>query len=207
VRSASTLVWREQCQTKARSMTDIGTLTAPQGSDNRTYNIVYGYGESSLGGFLAAVDDKGLCAVLFGPDRLRLREDLGAAFPKKAVAPCERPGSCAFVVNAVAYLIEQPAASIPIQISMRGGDFEHLVCAALRHTKPGTTVTPEEVAVMIGAAAESARYVRACATADLLAVVVPFHRLQEQDGTNPAYRWGEERRQTLLKREASSGAG
>jgi O6-methylguanine-DNA--protein-cysteine methyltransferase len=33
--------------------------------------------------------------------------------------------------------------------------------------------------------------------------VVPFHRLQELDGTSPAYRWGEERRAALLKREAA----
>ena len=188
-------------------MTEFSIFTAPQETRDAIYEIVYGYGESSLGTFLAALDDKGLCAVLFGRDRVSLRDDLCAAFPKKTLAPCERPDCCTFVVNAVAYLVEQPAASIPLQISMRGGDFEHMVCAALRQTKPGTTVTPEEVAAMIGAADESAGYVRACATADLLAVVVPFHRLQELDGTNPAYRWGDERRQTLLKREAGIGSG
>lgn len=187
-------------------MTELSVITAPQGASDDIYEIVYGYGESSLGTFLAAVDDRGLCAVLFGHDRVSLREDLCAAFPKRTLAPCDRPGCCGFVVNAVAYLIEQPAASIPFQISMSGGDFEHMVCAALRHTRPGTTVTPEDVAAMIGAAAESARYVRACAAADLLAVVVPFHRLQELDGTNAAYHWGEERRKTLLKREAGIGA-
>jgi AraC family transcriptional regulator, regulatory protein of adaptative response / methylated-DNA-[protein]-cysteine methyltransferase len=55
---------------------------------------------------------------------------------------------------------------------------------------------------MIGGAPGSAPFVRAYASADHLAVVVPFHRLQELDGTSPAYRWGEERRAALLKREA-----
>jgi len=91
-----------------------------------------------------------------------------------------------------------------LPISMRGGEFEQMVGAALRHTRPGTTITPEEVATMIGASSASVPHVRTCAAADILAVVVPFHRLQEQDGTSPAYRWGEERRQALLTREAAA---
>ena len=78
-----------------------------------------------------------------------------------------------------------------------------MLYAALRQTKPSTTVTPAEVAVMIGGAAEPAPYVRTYVSKDFLAVAVPFHRLQELDGTSPAYRWGEERRQALLKREAA----
>jgi len=57
---------------------------------------------------------------------------------------------------------------------------------------------------MIGGAAESAQHVRAYGSKDLLAVAVPFHRLQEPDGSSPAYRWGEQRRQVFLKREATS---
>jgi O6-methylguanine-DNA--protein-cysteine methyltransferase len=77
-----------------------------------------------------------------------------------------------------------------------------MLYAALRQTKPGTTVTPAEIAVMIGGAPESARFVWTYASRDHLAVVVPFHRLQELDGTSPAYRWGEERRAAQLKRDA-----
>jgi AraC family transcriptional regulator of adaptative response/methylated-DNA-[protein]-cysteine methyltransferase len=106
------------------------------------------------------------------------------------------------IVDAVVSLIEQPASRPVFATSIRGGDFEQMLYAALRQTKPGTTVTPAKIAVMIGSTPESARFVRACASNDHLAVVVPFHRLQEPDGTSPAYRWGEERRTALLKREA-----
>jgi hypothetical protein len=34
--------------------------------------ISYGYGHSSLGGFLTALDDKGVCAILLGDDRAQL---------------------------------------------------------------------------------------------------------------------------------------
>ncbi len=163
------------------------------------HDIAYGCGRSSLGDFLVAMDDNAVCAVLFGDDQASLLDDLRAAFPSGKLTP----GGCSFAVDAIAHLIERPCARIGLTVSMRGGEFEQMVGAALRHTRPGTTITPDCVAAMIGAASASVPYVRACAAADILAVAVPFHRLEERDGTSPAYRWGEERRRALLAREAA----
>jgi AraC family transcriptional regulator of adaptative response/methylated-DNA-[protein]-cysteine methyltransferase len=140
---------------------------------------------------------------LLGDDRAQSLRDLQAAFPDSKLESGDRSGSCDPVADAVALMIEQPVTPLAYQISIRGGDFEQMLCAALRQTTPGTTVTPTEIAVMIGGAAESAPHIRAYASNDCLAVVVPFHRLQELDGTSPVYRWGEDRRQALLKREAA----
>jgi AraC family transcriptional regulator of adaptative response/methylated-DNA-[protein]-cysteine methyltransferase len=164
--------------------------------------ITYSYGGSSLGNFLAAIDDEGVCAVLFGNGRDELRRELQAKFPDRQLELSAHMGFGDTIVDAVASLIEQPASSPVFATSIRAGDFEQMLYAALRQTKPGTTVTPAQIAVMIGGAPESASFVRAYASRDHLAVVVPFHRLQELDGTSPAYRWGEERRAALLKREA-----
>src|ERR1700676_1836990 len=142
------------------------------------HGLTYGYGQSSLGGFLTAIDEKGVRAILLGDDRTELLRDLQGAFPDRKLdsAPCDS------IVSAVASLIEQPATSRTFPTSIRGGDFEQMVYAALRQTKPGATETPAEVAIMIGGAVGSAQYVRAYAAKDLLAVAVPFHRLQEPDG-------------------------
>jgi AraC family transcriptional regulator of adaptative response/methylated-DNA-[protein]-cysteine methyltransferase len=181
-----------------------GVPAGTTASNDNVHDIAYSYGRSSLGDFLAAIDDKGLCAVLLGAGRTSLLQDLSAAFPNKRLTLCDRPGRCDFILNAVTCLIERPAASVAISISMQGSDYKQMVHAALRQTRPGTTKTPEQIAAMIGVAAESAPYVRECAAEDLLAVVMPFHRLQEENGTSPAYRWCEERRQLLLKREAAT---
>jgi O6-methylguanine-DNA--protein-cysteine methyltransferase len=85
-----------------------------------------------------------------------------------------------------------------------GGDFPRLVGAALRLTAPGSTVTPEEIAGMIGASPASTEHIRACA-ADLLAYAVPLHRLQELDGTSPIGLWAEDIRRAILMREAAIG--
>jgi O6-methylguanine-DNA--protein-cysteine methyltransferase len=162
-------------------MTEISTFTS---QCNSMHGITYGYGQSSLGGFLTAIDEQGVCAKLLGDDRTELLRDLQAAFPDRKLdsAPCDS------IVSAVASLIEQPATSRTFPTSIRGGDFEQMVYAALRQTKPGATVTPVEVAVMIGGAVGAGRYVRAYTAKDLPAVAVPFHRLRDLDGTSSIYR-------------------
>src|SRR5262245_19426068 len=107
-------------------MTETGVLTAPQDSNDGVHDIFYGYGQSSIGHFLAAVDDSGLCAVLLGDDHTSLLQDLRTAFPNRKLSPCDRPSCCDFVVNAVACLVEQPAASIAFPTSIRGGDFKQM---------------------------------------------------------------------------------
>jgi AraC family transcriptional regulator, regulatory protein of adaptative response / methylated-DNA-[protein]-cysteine methyltransferase len=98
-------------------MTEISTFTS---QSNSMHGFTYGYGQSSLGGFLTAIDEKGVCAILLGDDRTELLRDLQAAFPDRKLdsAPCDS------IVSAVASLIEQPATSRTFPTSIRGGDFE-----------------------------------------------------------------------------------
>jgi AraC family transcriptional regulator of adaptative response/methylated-DNA-[protein]-cysteine methyltransferase len=174
----------------------------PPSADRDPRKIAYAFGESSLGEFLAAVDREGLCAIIFGNDHAALLENLREAYPDRMLVPA-CPTFAGFIVNVVVKLIEEPTASKTAPISIRDGDFGHMVRAALSLTAPGTTTSPEDVAEMIGASVEVVSNVRACAANDVLAVVVPFHRLQERDGTSPSYRWGEARRQALLAREVA----
>lgn len=183
-------------------MSEIATRGDQQITAGDPQKVVYAHGQSSLGDFLAAVDSQGLCAVLFGDDRAALLENLRQAFPARTHAPA-CPAFAGFVVSIVNRLVEQPSAVMSVPLSIRDGDFGHMVCAALSLTKPGSTRTPAEVAAMIGASPAADDNVRRYAANNVLAVAVPFHRLQEQDGTSPAYRWGEERRQTLLAREVA----
>jgi hypothetical protein len=60
-----------------------------------------------------------------------------APFPNRSLVPGDRSGRCDFAANAVASLIEQPAAPIAIPTSLEGGDLEQMVGSALRLTKPG----------------------------------------------------------------------
>lgn len=166
-------------------------------------DIIYAYGESSLGNFIAAIDKNGLCAILFGDNKSDLLAELQDSFPARGFTQaCPTYGG--FLTRAVARLIERPSMSPVFPTSIDDGDFGQMVRAALHTTRVGETVTPEQITEMIGASSLAADNVRKCAEKDLLAVAVPFHRMQEQDGSSPAYRWGEDRRLALLDREATA---
>lgn len=183
------------------SETDRRSPTTPQTGGNR--DIIYAYGESSLGEFIVAIDKNGLCAILFGDDKADLLDELRDTFPDRGLTQaCPTYGG--FLAGSVARLIERPSMSPVFPTSSNDGDFGQMVRAALRITKSGETITPAEIARLIGASPSAVGNVRKCAEADILAVAVPFHRMQELDGSSPAYRWGEERRRALLTREAAA---
>jgi AraC family transcriptional regulator, regulatory protein of adaptative response / methylated-DNA-[protein]-cysteine methyltransferase len=56
------------------------------------------------------------------------------------------------------------------------------------------------VAASIGSPGEARAVAEACA-ANLLAVVVPCHRVVKKDGSIAGYRWGFKRKRALLERE------
>jgi hypothetical protein len=57
------------------------------------HGITYSYGQSSMGGFLIAIDEEGVCATLLGDDRTRLLLDLQDAFPDRQLGPTISPAA------------------------------------------------------------------------------------------------------------------
>ena len=60
-----------------------------------------------------------------------------------------------------------------------------------------------EVAKKVGAPGSARAVAQACA-ANRLAVAIPCHRVVRNDGGLSGYRWGVERKRTLLAREAKA---
>jgi AraC family transcriptional regulator of adaptative response/methylated-DNA-[protein]-cysteine methyltransferase len=77
------------------------------------------------------------------------------------------------------------------------------VWQALREIPPGTTVSYTQVAARIGAPKAVRAVAQACG-ANHLAVAIPCHRVVRRDGDISGYRWGVERKRTLLNREAKA---
>jgi AraC family transcriptional regulator of adaptative response/methylated-DNA-[protein]-cysteine methyltransferase len=170
-----------------------------QGSDE----LIYATGESSLGAYLVASSDRGVCALMLGDDIDRLIADLKAARPRQRLIPGSGFGYYEEIVAKAVGLIERPltATHIDFALDFDGGDFERMVVAALRSLATGYTATPEAIATMIGASPASAQAVREVVATSLIAAALPFHRLQEADGAAPYYPWGEARRRSLLEGE------
>lgn len=109
-------------------------------------------------------------------------------------------------VMAVLNLIAQPASeeaqNMSPPLDVRGTAFQKLVWAALRQIPPGQTVSYSELAQRLGQPRAVRAVAGACA-ANVLAVVIPCHRVVRRDGGLSGYRWGVSRKQALLQREAS----
>jgi len=75
------------------------------------------------------------------------------------------------------------------------------VWEALRAVPAGVTVSYSELAERLGMPTAARAVAGACA-ANPVAVAIPCHRVVRTDGALSGYRWGIERKRTLLEREA-----
>lgn len=163
--------------------------------------IRFAVGECSLGAVLVAASDRGMCAILLGDDPEALVRDLQDRFDRAELVG----GDEAFeaVVAQVVGLVEDPRRGLDLPLDVRGTAFQHRVWQALREIPPGGRESYADVARRIGAP-KAVRAVAGACAANALAVAIPCHRVVRQDGELSGYRWGVERKQTLLDREAAA---
>lgn len=171
--------------------------TAPM--TERREVLTFATGATSLGAFLAAQSNGGICAVLFGRNRGELMCDLHARFPDAELI-CNEDDLRDLMID-VAKMIESPAHHLSIPLDMRGTPFQKTVWQALRDIPPGKTASYADVARRIGAPKAVRAVAQACA-ANKIAVAIPCHRVVKNDGALSGYRWGVERKKALLDKEA-----
>jgi AraC family transcriptional regulator of adaptative response/methylated-DNA-[protein]-cysteine methyltransferase len=153
----------------------------------------------SLGALLVAATDKGICSILLGDDPDALVRDLQDRFPKADLIGAE-PAFEATVAQVVAF-VEAPRIGLDLPLDLRGTAFQQRVWQALRAIPAGRTVGYAELAAQLGMP-QGARAVAGACAANPVAIAVPCHRVVRNDGSISGYRWGVERKQTLLEREA-----
>ena len=158
----------------------------------------FAVGECSLGSILVAQSAKGVCAILLGDDPEALVRDLEDRFPRATLVG----GDAAFeqIVAKVIGFVERPALGLDLPLDVRGTAFQQRVWQALREIPAGSTASYTEIAARIGAPTGARAVAQACG-ANPLAVAIPCHRVVRTDGSLSGYRWGVERKRTLLRRE------
>jgi O-6-methylguanine DNA methyltransferase len=92
----------------------------------------------------------------------------------------------------------QPHLDLPLDV--RATAFQWRVWQALRAIPYGSTRSYSEIAEAVGNPKAARAVARACAT-NPASVVIPCHRVVREDGGLGGYRWGMERKETLLAQE------
>ncbi len=160
--------------------------------------IRYACADSPLGRMLIAATDRGICAIQFARSDGELIEGLKHEFPF-AVRKPDEGGLKAWIAALLSKMSgKELSAALPLDI--RATAFQRRVWTYLQSIPFGATQSYSQVAKGIGRPTASRAVGRACAT-NPVAVAIPCHRVVREDGNISGYRWGVERKKTLLEME------
>ncbi|MDR0253138.1 MAG: bifunctional DNA-binding transcriptional regulator/O6-methylguanine-DNA methyltransferase Ada [Brucellaceae bacterium] len=164
----------------------------------------YAIAPCSLGKILVAATSKGISSILLGDNAEDLLDDLKKRFPKAEITQ----GGAEFetVLKTCLEFIDQPQPQFSLPLDIHGTVFQQKIWQILRQIPPGQTVSYAELANLAGMP-KAARAVAGACAANPVAVVVPCHRVVRNDGGLSGYRWGVERKRTLLNKEKSKAQG
>ena len=160
--------------------------------------IWYACTDSPLGRMLVAATERGICAIQFAPTDGELIEGLRHEFPF-ATRKADDRGLRSWIGSVLKHMRGKDLdSSLPLDI--RATAFQRRVWTYLQSIPFGATRSYSEVAKAIGRPTAARAVARACAT-NPVAVAIPCHRVVREDGTMGGYRWGIERKRTLLEME------
>lgn len=162
-------------------------------------SIQFAVGQCSLGAFLVAATERGVCAVYLGDEPGALVADLERRFPAADLIGSD-PAFETTVAQVVALLEQSGDTRAELPLDIQGTVFQERVYQTLRQVRPGETITYSELALRIGLPKAARAVASACARNDV-AVLIPCHRVVRTDGSLSGYRWGVERKRALLQRE------
>ncbi len=164
----------------------------------RNVQIRFALGECSLGAILVAATDKGVCSIELGDDPEQMVQDFQDRFPKAELVGADTPFE-ALVAQVVGF-VDSPVGDLDLPLDIRGTAFQERVWAALRQIPTGVTASYADIARAIGQPQAVRAVASACAN-NKIAIAIPCHRVIRTDGNVSGYRWGVERKKTLLERE------
>jgi AraC family transcriptional regulator, regulatory protein of adaptative response / methylated-DNA-[protein]-cysteine methyltransferase len=164
-------------------------------------DIRYAIVESPLGRLLVAATSRGICAVAMGDSDRKLTDELRHEYPAARMEE-DRRGLSRWTKAVLARLKgKQPRMDLPVDV--RATAFQWQVWNALAAIPYGSTCSYSDVAATIGRPRAARAVARACAT-NPVAIVIPCHRVVPGAGGTGGYRWGADRKKTLLRSERTT---
>lgn len=162
--------------------------------------IDYGVHPTPFGDCLLALTMRGLCGLEF---LVPLSKRAALARIKQAWPAAtfrERPKSTH--VMAANLFVPHRASSAPLPLHLRGTNFQIKVWEALIRIPPGEVVCYEDLARLAGAP-ETTRAAASAVAQNVVAYLIPCHRVIRKSGVVGEYRWSSVRKQALLAWEVA----
>ena len=161
-----------------------------------TYTVV----PSSLGKVLVAGTERGISAVYLGDNERLLVSALQNEYPRAQISRVATANNA--WLKEILSRVEGHPPSVDLPLDVQATAFQRRVWQELQKIPRGATRTYAQVAKALGKPNCVRAVARACAT-NPTSVVVPCHRVIRTDGALAGYRWGLQRKEKLLEREAA----
>jgi AraC family transcriptional regulator of adaptative response/methylated-DNA-[protein]-cysteine methyltransferase len=151
---------------------------------------------TSFGTVLIAAGSEGVRTVLLAASAAEAERELRESHPGAFIRRDSKLRGLA------ARILDSPE----VELDMRGTEFQLAVWHKLLEIPQGETRTYTEVAAEIGRPRSVRAVAHACAS-NRIGVLVPCHRVVRSDGSLAGYRWGIERKRSLLALEGAAVTG
>lgn len=164
--------------------------------------IYYANRNTAIGLMMMAATERGVCFVSFADESNALLTQLQNEFPNAHLTQSNSQNTPELDawVEALDQHVNQNAPKPNLPLDIRGTAFQIKVWQFLLSIKEGETFSYSEVAKEI----DKPKAVRAVASAcgkNRIGILIPCHRVLRNDGGLGGYRWGLERKRTLLNKE------
>ena len=164
----------------------------------RGLRIHYGSHPTPFGHCLLATTDRGICALYF----LSASGEAGALGELQAEWPAaELVPDPTHTRPLMAQLFASSEGPHPFHLLLRGTNFQVKVWQALLTIPPGSVLSYQDVARLIGRP-DATRAVAGAVARNPISYLIPCHRVISRVGRAHGYRWGVARKQAMLGWEA-----
>ncbi len=185
-------------QTSAEQM---GMSPGAYRKGGRGMNIYHTVVACPMGRLLVAATDKGVCSVKLGSSDPALEEHLLAEFP--SANHQQDGGHLAIWAAEILSYLDGEKTGLDLPLDIQATAFQQQVWRMLRTIPYGETRTYQQVAQTLGKDSSSRAVGTACGS-NPVALVIPCHRVLRKDGGLGGYRWGLERKKSLLDMEQAA---
>lgn len=164
--------------------------------------VYYHILSTPLGDLVVCFEGGAVSFTHFGNSPTELTTLVRAQHPERRVSPSSEAQTNLIVSAQKVFhtIIDGATPSERLEIQPSGTPFQIDVWNYLLSIPPGETRTYQEVAHAIGRPRAVRAVASACARNDL-ALLIPCHRVVRGDGTIGGYRWGIEKKRSLLESE------
>ncbi len=181
-----------------KAPTHLGMTPAAYQQGGRGEIVRYTIVESPLGQMLVAATNRGLCSVRLGESAIALEQELQQEFHNATLVASDI--ELHDWIQALVDYLNGTRQWSKLPFDVQATAFQLQVWEALRAIPAGTTASYSDIAEAIRQPKAVRAVARACAT-NPVALVIPCHRVVQKNGNLGGYRWGVNRKQSLLDLE------